>query len=76
MEFIHFLSPSPIPLTRKFRHWMRYIPVGGSGFNLVLYVYILQNIVSTGKGSPPNGSSGRSIALPAAASWYVNHLYV
>ncbi|OAY37924.1 general negative regulator of transcription subunit 4 isoform X3 [Manihot esculenta] len=27
------------------------------------------NIVSTGKGSPPNGSSGRSIALPAAASW-------
>ncbi|XP_021690314.2 uncharacterized protein LOC110671981 isoform X2 [Hevea brasiliensis] len=25
--------------------------------------------MSTGKGSPPNGSSGRPIALPAAASW-------
>ncbi|XP_021889736.1 uncharacterized protein LOC110808526 isoform X1 [Carica papaya] len=28
-----------------------------------------QNTASTTKGSPPNGSSGRSIALPAAASW-------
>ncbi|KAF4354613.1 hypothetical protein F8388_009604 [Cannabis sativa] len=27
------------------------------------------NTVNTGKGSPPNGSSGKSIALPAAAAW-------
>ncbi|KAG8655300.1 hypothetical protein MANES_04G026900v8 [Manihot esculenta] len=27
------------------------------------------NTISISKGSPPNGSSGRSIALPAAASW-------
>ncbi|XP_065866548.1 uncharacterized protein [Euphorbia lathyris] len=28
-----------------------------------------QNTVSTSKGSPPNGSLGKSITLPAAASW-------
>ncbi|CAK7331670.1 unnamed protein product [Dovyalis caffra] len=27
------------------------------------------NIMSTGQGSPPTGSGGRSVALPAAASW-------
>lgn len=37
---------------------------------LILF-FIWQNTGSFIKGSPPNGSSGRSIALPAAASWYL-----
>ncbi|MFQ6619569.1 hypothetical protein Gotur_000516 [Gossypium turneri] len=38
--------------------------------NLVVNLYIAQNtIVTVPKSSPPNGSSGRSIALPAGASW-------
>nr|DAD27903.1 TPA_asm: hypothetical protein HUJ06_029371 [Nelumbo nucifera] len=39
----------------------------GSDYNLV--VICQQNPVSQAKGSPPNSSSGRSVALPAAASW-------
>jgi anion-transporting ArsA/GET3 family ATPase len=30
--------------------------------------------MSNDQGSPPTGSTGRSMALPAAASWYVNSL--
>ena len=32
------------------------------------FIYVQNTKVSI---SPPNGSSGRSIALPAGASWYV-----
>lgn len=38
---------------------------------LILFFFIWQNTGSFIKGSPPNGSSARSIALPAAASWYL-----
>lgn len=37
-------------------------------FDLVIFGY--QSAVSIVGGSPPNGSANRSLALPAAASWY------
>lgn len=37
----------------------------------VIDFVVVQNItVCIPKGSPPNGTTGKSVALPAGASWY------
>lgn len=39
---------------------------------ICLINFVNQNTGSVVRGSPPNGSSDKSIALPAAASWYID----
>lgn len=39
---------------------------------MLMCYFVKQNPSSTVRGSPPNGSSDKTIALPAAASWYMD----